>query len=214
VDVTFGSYINRHSRESNGCVPQGFDADTLQPLYDGVKEAGACNNDILISRSTDGGRTFTGGSSDVRTLPATRPVDPARADQFWQWATFDPRGNLAVSYYDRGYGDDETTGFSDISLSGSRNGSDFATVRVTSASMPPPTQFEGNFYGDYSGLSAADTAHPYWMDTRDPELFTCRDSNGVVTQPPGVCTAAAENADVANDQNTYTRSLAVPLPAP
>ena len=155
IVVTLGSYINRHSNEQNGCVPQGFNADTFQALYDGVKTPGACNNDIVISRSTNAGQTFTGGSTNVRQLPATRAGDASRADQFWQWAAFDARGRLAVSYYDRDYGDDETTGFSDISLSGSRNGSDFDTTRVTSSSMPPPTQFEGQFFGDYSGLSAA-----------------------------------------------------------
>ena len=55
VVVTLGSYINRHSNESNGCVPQGFNPDTFQALYDGVKTPGACNNDIVISRSTNGG---------------------------------------------------------------------------------------------------------------------------------------------------------------
>ena len=135
-----------------------------------------------------------------------------RADQFWQWAAFDPRGRLAVSYYDRAYGDDETTGFSDLSLSGTRNGSDFATTRVTTASMAPASQFGGLFFGDYSGLSAGDTAHPFWMDTRDPELFVCRDSAGNVTLPPDVCTAGAPNATVANDQNIYTDSISIPLP--
>ena len=81
------------------------------------------------------------------------------------------------------------TGFSDVSLSGTRNGSDFATTRVTTASMPPASQFGGLFFGDYSGLSAGDTAHPFWMDTRDPELFVCRDSAGNITLPPDVCTA-------------------------
>jgi hypothetical protein len=212
IIVTLGSYINRHSNEQNGCVPQGFNPDTFQPLYDGVKTPGACNNDIVISRSTNAGQTFTGGSANVRQLPATRAGDPRRADQFWQWAAFDPRGRLAVSYYDRHYGDDETTGFSDISLSGSRNGSDFDTTRVTSSSMPPPTQFEGTFFGDYSGLSAGDVAHPYWMDTRDPDLFVCRDSAGNVTLPPSVCTAGSPRAAVANDQNTYTQALGIPLP--
>jgi hypothetical protein len=209
IDITFGSYINRHSNEGNGCVPQGFNPDTFQPLYDGVKTPGACNNDILVSRSTNGGKAFTGGTTDVRALPATRG---GRADQFWQWAAFDPKGRLAVSYYDRAYGDDETTGFSDMSLSGTRNGSDFATTRVTTASMAPASQFAGLFFGDYSGLSAGDTAHPFWMDTRDPELFTCRDSAGNVTFPPDVCTASASNAAVANDQNVYTASLPIPLP--
>jgi hypothetical protein len=211
IDVTFASYINRHSneRQRNACVPAGVNPDTLQPLYTGVKTPGACNNDILISRSTDGGRTFTGGSADVRTLPAVRNDDP-NADQFWQWAAFDPRGRLAVSYYDRAYGNDEQTGFSDVSLSGTRDGSSFGLTRVTTSSMAPESQFGGDFFGDYSGLSAGDVAHPAWMDTRDPDLFTCRDSNGIVTQPPSVCTAAATNAALANDENTYTEALAIP----
>jgi hypothetical protein len=212
VLVTFGSYINRHSNERNGCVPQGFNPDTFIALYDGVKEPGACNNDIVVSASSDGGRTFTGTTTDVRRLPtATRGAND-RSDQFWQWAAFDPKGRLAVSYYDRSYASDEQTGFSDISLSGTRNGSDFATVRVTTGSMPPPTEFEGGFYGDYSALSAGDVAHPVWMDTRDPELFTCRDSAGQVTLPPRRCTAAADNAAVANDQNIYTASVPIPTP--
>jgi hypothetical protein len=211
INVTVASYINRHSNEDNGCVPDGYNPDTVLPLYTGVKTPGACNNDILVSTSADRGRTFTGGATDVRRLPAVRRNDP-RADQFWQWAAFAPSGRLAVSYYDRAYGDDETTGFSDISLSGSRNGEDFATRRVTTAPMPPATQFGGGFFGDYSGLSAEDTAHPIWTDTRDPNLLVCRDSAGEVTLPPSLCTASAPNADVANDQNSYTRSLPIPTP--
>src|SRR5205085_4820563 len=59
VVVTFGSYINQHSNESNACAPAGF-RPFLQPLYTGVKAAGACNNDILISVSNDAGASFTG----------------------------------------------------------------------------------------------------------------------------------------------------------
>jgi hypothetical protein len=214
VQVTFGSYINRHSKESNGCVPLGYNPDTFQALYEGVKEPGACNNDILVSRSSNRGASFTGTAQDVRTLPDTRSSDPKKADQFWQWAAFDPRGRLAVSFYDRAYGNDEFTGYSDVSLSGSENGVDFGTVRATTSSMPPPTQFEGVFFGDYSGLTAEDVAHPYWMDTRDPNLYACRDSAGEVVTPPRVCTGPAEagNADRANDQNGYTQALGIPLP--
>jgi hypothetical protein len=212
VDVTFASYINRHSNESQRrpCVPEGVNPDTLQPLYDGVKTPGACNNDILISRSTNGGRSFTGTNADVRTLPSIRNDDP-NADQYWQWAAFDPRGRLAVSYYDRAYGSDEQTGFSDVSLSGTRDGSSFGLTRVTTGSMPPETQFGGLFFGDYSGLSAGDVAHPAWMDTRDPDLFVCRDSAGIVTQPPSVCTAGATNAALANDENVYTEAFDIPV---
>jgi hypothetical protein len=212
VDVTVASYINRHSNETrpNPCIPQGVNPDTLQPLYTGVKTAGACNNDILISRSTNAGRSFTGTTADVRTLPSVRDGDP-NADQYWQWAAFDRRGRLAVSYYDRAYGSDEQMGFSDVSLSGTRDGVNFATTRVTTSSMPPETQFGGDFFGDYSGLTADDVAHPAWMDTRDPDLFACRDSAGNVTQPPSVCTAGATNASQANDENVFTEALAIPV---
>jgi hypothetical protein len=213
VDVTFASYINSHSNETqrNPCVPEGINPDTLQPLYDGVKTPGACNNDVLISRSTNGGRSFTGGSTDVRRLPSVRDGNRDTSDQFWQWAAFDPKGRLAVSYYDRSYGNDENTGFSDLSLSGTRDGSSFGTTRVSTSSMPPESQFTGDFWGDYSGLSAGDVAHPAWMDTRDPDLFVCRDSAGNVTLPPSVCTASAPNAAVANDENVYTEALPIPL---
>jgi len=212
VIVSFGSYINRHSNESNGCVPQGFNPDTFQSLYDGVKTPGACNNDIVISRSTDGGRSFTGTNTNVRQLPTTRAAAGERADQYFQWAAFGSGGKFAVSYYDRAYGDDETTGFSDVTLSGSTDGTTFASKRVTTSSMPPPTQFDGTFFGDYSGLSVGGAhAHPMWMDTRDPDLFVCRDSAGIVTQPPSVCTAGATNAALANDENVFTDALAIPL---
>ena len=211
IVVTFGSYVNGHSNARDGCVPRGFNQDTLLPLYDGVKAPGACNNDILASVSRDAGATFTGGAADVRTLPSVRPGDP-QSDQFWQWAAFDPSGRLAVSYYDRAYGDDETTGFSDVSLSGSRDARSFAVTRVTTGSMPPPTQLGGGFFGDYTALTADRRAHPVWMDTRDAALFVCRDADGILTLPPAVCTQSADNADVANDQNIYTRSLAIPLP--
>ncbi len=208
VDVTFASYINRHSNERarNACVPAGYNPDTFQPLYSGVKTPGACNNDILLSRSTNAGRSFTGSTADVRTLPSVRDGDNDTADQYWQWAAFDPHGRLAVSYYDRGYGADEFNGFSDLSLSGTRDGAGFATTRVTTASMPPASQFGGNFFGDYSALSAEDVAHPAWMDTRDPNLTACFDAAGV----PSACLATAANASPANDENIYTQALSIP----
>ena len=78
-------------------------------------------------------------------------------DQFWQGAAFTPDGALVVSYYDRSYGNDNTTGFSDITVSASHDRVTFAHKRVTSSSMPPPTQFAGQFMGDYAGIDV--TAH-------------------------------------------------------
>ena len=210
VYVTFGSYLNQHSNEDSGCVPQGLNPDTTLPLYDGVKKTGACNNDIVVSRSDDGGATFTGTTTDVRRLPSVQPRD-GQADQWFQWAAVTGAGRLAVSYYDRRYGDDEQTGYSDVSLSGSGDGRTFASRRVTTGSMPPPTQFEGVFFGDYAGLAAVNgTVHPAWSDTRDLDLLACRSGDGSVSLPPSVCTFGADNAPKANDQNAYTRSLPVP----
>jgi hypothetical protein len=212
VVITFGSYINRDSNERNGCVPAGFSPTSGQALYTGVKVPGSCNNDILVSVSNDAGATFTGTTTDPRAEATVNPDRGQRTtDQFWQWEDFTRNGKLAVSYYDRQYGNDEFVGNSDISLSG---GDAFRqrVVRVTSSSMPPPTQFGGQFYGDYSGLAAFDTAHPDWMDTRDPELFLCP-GTGTPGNPPRVCTgtyqAGTPNAEQANDQNIYTATVGV-----
>jgi hypothetical protein len=72
---------------------------------------------------------------------------------------------------------DDWTGASDITIAGSKGGdySTWGSQRVTSSSMPAPTQFpdangQGQFYGDYIGMDAYDQAIPIWSDTRDPEL--------------------------------------------
>lgn len=54
IVVAFGSYINPNSKESNGCTPAGFSVIGIN-LFTGVKTVGACNNDILVSVSTNGG---------------------------------------------------------------------------------------------------------------------------------------------------------------
>ena len=206
VVVTFGSYINVHSNEANGCVPTGFNPLTGDNLYTGVKTPGACNNDILESVSNDSGVTFTGTTTDPRTLTSVNQ-EPGQAttDQWWQWITFTKNGKLATSYYDRQYDTDETTGFSDVSLSGTGDLTRFVVQRVTSSPMPPPTEFDGTFFGDYTGLSGIDNAYPLWMDTRVPDLFLCPN-----TSPPAICTGSASNASVANDQDIFTASLPVP----
>jgi len=226
VVVAFGSYINQHSKESNGCMPTGTSPATGQNLFTGVKMPGACNNDILLSVSKDGGNTFTGTAgiaADPRVLTtSTTDSGQATTDQFWQWIAFNKNGKLAISYYDRQYGDDEATGYSDVSLSGTgdANGTKFAVLRVTSASMPFPTQFPegggsagGTFWGDYAGLTAVDNAYPIWSDTRSPELFACASTSGQITPPPSICSAQSPlgtTPTTLNDQDTYTAALPIP----
>ncbi|HEV3182932.1 MAG TPA: sialidase family protein [Steroidobacteraceae bacterium] len=212
VSVTFGSYISADSNEANGCIPNGLAAD-FNNAFIGVKTPGACNNKILLSVSTDGGAGFTGGTTDVRKLPSVS--GHTKTDQWWQWAAVTGSGKLTVSYYDRQYGNDETNGYMDISLSLLEGPWDLDTRRVTSSSMPPPTQFpnaQGNsvFFGDYSGLSvAAGIAHPFWMDTRDRDLFLCP-GTGAPGIPPAVCAGIEPNGLTANSQDVFSRSEPLP----
>jgi hypothetical protein len=213
VAVTFGSYINKDSNETNGCAPMGFAGDD-NPLYTGVKTPGACTNKILLSVSTNGGTSFTGAGADPRTQElVTQSPGQADADQFWESAAFTNYGRLAVDYYDRQYGDDETTGSSDVSLSGSDDLTNFGQVRVTSSSMPAPTQFGGTaggqFYGDYVGLDASEKAYPIWSDTRALELFLCPGS-GASGNPPALCKATEPNGELANDEETFMAAVGVP----
>jgi hypothetical protein len=206
VTVTYGSYINRNSNETTGCTPAGV-AASGNNLYTGVKN-GTCNNDIVLSVSTNAGSTFA--TTEPRRLPVvTTATGQTRTDQFWQGAAYTPSGTLTVSYYDRWYGNDENTGFSDITVSQSRNLASFRHDRATSSSMPPPTQFDGAFYGDYAGIAVTNrTAYPVWSDTRPVDLFLCP-GTGTTSTPPAVCQAGATNASIANDQDIYT--VAVPI---
>ena len=209
IVVTVGSYINRNSNENRGCTPDGFAADGLNK-YIGVKDGG-CNNDILYSVSTNGGKAFSGTTIDPRLLPVvTDTAKQATTDQFWQGATITPNGTLVVDYYDRSYGNDNTTGYSDITVSASHDRVTFAHKRVTSSSNPPPTQFNGQFMGDYIGIDATDTtAYPIWSDTRAVDEFLCP-GTGTPGVPPQVCTASAPNASIANDQDIFTAGVAIP----
>ena len=209
IVVTYGSYINKYSNPSNGCIPEGVDAADGGELYAGVKTVGACNNKILESVSSNGGASFNGNVSDPITMPVVTGAPGQKfTDQWFHWAGFTPDGRLVVTYYDRQYGNDEITGSMDFSLSSSRDLRTFATRRVTTRSMPLPTQFpdaQGNstFYGDYTGLAVDTEAHPIWTDTRARDLALCP-GTGVPGVPPKVCTFTSVNGFQANDQIVLT----------
>jgi hypothetical protein len=205
VDVSVGSYINQRSKEANGCIPTGSDPVSNGGLYDGVKTPGACNNGIVLSTSNDAGASFTGAATDPRDLTVLKQDRGQRtSDQWFQWLDFFRDGRLAVSYYDRQYGSDETTGFSDFSLTTSGELSSFDTQRVTTGSSPPPTQFGGVFWGDYTGLAALDRAYPLWSDTRGKDLFVCP-GTAVPGTPPRLC-GLQDPQGPANDQDIFTAS--------
>lgn len=218
IVVTFGSYINKYSNPAHGCTPEGFSANARN-LYTGVKTPGACSNKILASISTNGGASFNGDITDptAMTVVSSTPGQQT-TDQWWQWEAFTKDGKLAVSYYDRQYGNNETSGAFDFSLSGSRNLQTFATSRVTSSSMPLPTQFpdaqgNGTFFGDYTGLVViGNKAHPIWTDTRNPDLALCP-GTAVTGVPPRICTfTTTPQGPLANTQTIFTASADIPVP--
>jgi hypothetical protein len=197
IYATFGSFINPHSNPGNAkghgfCAPNGLNPTTFLNLYKGVGQVNGCNNDILLSVSTDGGRTWSAAKTGPAGATPVSSEGSQLADQWWQWAATNAQGSLAVSYYDRKYGSDTSTGDNDVTLAASgdderaRTGldeSDFSYTRVTSASTPSPTQFpdmangHGVFMGDYSGLAVSgDNAYPMWADARNIEQFQCPSS--------------------------------------
>lgn len=212
IVVVFGSYINQDSNPATGCVPGGVTGEG-NVSYTGVKTAGACSNKILESVSTNGGTSFNGDVADPTTMTVVASAPGQRTtDQWFPAAAFTRDGKLVVSYYDRQYGQDETTGSIDVSLSGSRDLRHFAVNRVTSSSLPLPTEFpsaqgNGTFFGDYIGLAAGENAYPIWTDTRTLDLALCP-GTGVVGVPPKVCTfASAPNGPLANNQSVFSASF-------
>jgi len=202
IVVTLASYINEHSNPTRGnCTPDGFSTTTGLNLYTGVGERNGCNNDIVVSVSTNAGASFTGTTTPVDQLPSISDENPRTqlADQWWQWPALNPEGGVAVTYYDRKYGTDQQTGFMDITL---RRGNG-NHVRVTDRSLPPLDEFpeagadSGVFLGDYIGLAVGSDgqAHPAWADTRNPVFSPS--TGGDVRQ----LVNAGQGSDI------YTRSL-------
>ncbi len=213
IVVTFGSYISKYSNPANGCIPAGIGGDELQSLYTGVKTAGACSNKILESVSTNGGASFNGDITDPTKLTVVTSAPGQRlTDQWFPSTAFTRDGKLVVSYYDRQYGKDETTGQFDFSLSTSRDLQHFSVSRITTSTMPLPTQFpsaqgHGTFLGDYTGLVVDNDAHPIWTDTRNPDLALCP-GTGTSSVPPRVCTfTSVPNGPLANNQDIFTSSV-------
>jgi hypothetical protein len=130
-----------------------------------------CDHDIFYGFSTDGGTTWS----------ATRDITPR--SQFgenaqWQsWSEVTKDGSrLWVAYYDRHYGNCETTGCNDITAAEIRNPASaspsYHYERVTTASMPNLTPannpVQAGFLGDYMWVDTDrhNDAHIVWADTR------------------------------------------------
>ncbi len=168
--------------------------------------------DIVLFKSTNGGRTYTG---PVRVNQDPRNGD---ADQFQPWMAVTPSGQVNVMFFDRR--NDPSNYFIDTWLARSEDGGrTFTDRRVSQRMWDPavnaPTSVSGKFIGDYQGLVADDeVAIPFWNDTQlnnlpptdkefSPyqEVFSARVPQGEVETP------AAKTSCFGRKLNIGTRSI-------
>jgi hypothetical protein len=123
------------------------------------------HNDILLSRSTDGGLTWS--------APVVADHAPRGVDAFNAMVDVDSQGRVAVSYYDfRNDQPGDGVLSTDVWVTHSHDGGQTFPddSRLTSASFDMRTAPDalGYFVGDYSGLDHFGTTfHPTWVAAND-----------------------------------------------
>ncbi len=130
-----------------------------------------CDHDIHYAYSTNGGSTW----SPTKTITPRSEFGETAQWQPWSEVTSDG-SRLWVAYYDRSYGNCETTGCNDITAAEIRNPAtpnpQINYDRVTTASMPNLTPannpVQAGFLGDYMWVDTdrRGDAHIVWADTR------------------------------------------------
>ncbi len=139
------------------------------------------NSDIVVSQSTDGGKTWS----------APVPLKVAN-DQFQPWGAYDASGKLRIGYFDRSYDSaNHKYGYTlaTETIAGSLK---FGTTQLTTA-LSDPTQndrwFSGrtpnpsfphpsSFLGDYSGIWAGSSVIALYTDMRNIVTFPPRSGFG------------------------------------
>ena len=133
--------------------------------------SGPCDHDIHYAYSTNGGGTW----SATRTITPRSQFGETAQWQSWSEVTNDG-SRLWVAYYDRHYGNCETTGCNDITAAEIHHPAtpnpSIDYERVTTASMPNLTPannpIQAGFLGDYMWVDTDShgDAHLVWADTR------------------------------------------------
>ena len=194
--------------------PAGFAADGTQHLHRRQDRRRVQQRHPAQRVDRTAARTFTGGDRPTRgTQPTVNDARRRRStDQFWQWAAFTTSGKLAVSYYDRQYGDDETTGYSDFTLSGvARPGRASAQKRVTSlvdAAADPVRRASSSATTPGSTRSTTPT-----RSGRTPGRPTCSSAPAPARRATRPTSASAPRAPApqagltANDEDIFTAGV-------
>lgn len=145
------------------------DGRNLKPNCTG-NAAGAtppCDNDVFYKYSVDRGATWS----------AAKKLTPAGSAQWMPWNAVAPDGkSLWVAYYDRSYGNCETTGCNDITLARVKDPASpnpkVSYQRITTSSMPnlvpANNPLQAGFLGDYMWVAVDGKGRPniVWSDTR------------------------------------------------
>jgi hypothetical protein len=159
--------------------------------------------DIQLSRSTDGGATW----SPSKTVNSTHDFDHYEAAVAVAPAAGGP-DRVGVSYYRTGRVPNENTtpsgGFapgqpgvqnqqSDYALAGGTAAGTPFTANAISPKFPPPGGDQFGFLGDYSGLMIRPDGqvHPIWADTRNVDPLA--PANGII-----------------NDEDVFTTGMSLP----
>jgi len=156
----YSAWADFRNGEAN-CNPNGSAATATPP----------CDNDVFYAYSTDGGATW---SNTVDVTPAAKLGKNA---QWMPWSAVAPDGKkYYVAYYDRSYGNCETTGCNDITLATIEKAATASPTikyqRITTSSMPnlvvANDPLEAGFLGDYMWVSTDSHGKPSisWADTR------------------------------------------------
>ena len=114
---------------------------------------GTDDTDIFISKSTDGGQSWSN--------PKRVNTDKTKTHQYLTWMAIDPvTGYIYIIYYDRSRYTDEKT---DVTLSYSTDGGE--TFNSMTVSDKPFNPFKAAFIGDYNNIDAYNgIVTPVWTD--------------------------------------------------
>jgi len=127
----------------------------LYIAWSAYRNATSTNADIFVSRSVDGGLTWSA------------PLQFGGAnDQFFPWLSVDPNGNLDIVYYSR-----TNTTKARFNLKHRRSTDGALTfgaeTQINDGGVIKAAQFQGTFIDDYMGAVSSPTrVHPVWMDSR------------------------------------------------
>jgi hypothetical protein len=183
VDPDTGTPLRTGSDIGGGLPDIAVDPQSgaLYGVFEDNRFSGSAHNDIALSKSTDGGRTW----SDPVKVNQT----PGRATAFTPAVDVLPDGTVAVTYYDwRNNTPDPATLPTDEFIVVSHNGaaSFDPEARVTPTSFDTATApfARGFFQGDYEGLANDGTAFkPFFVQTNSGDTANRTDFFATTVTP-------------------------------